>query len=189
MSDIDSNSSEFDIVEWFSNANISEAGLKKLANAEISDIAVLELMSVDEIHSIKLALADRVRLVHAIKALHAEDVKKPEGPSPSPESIQPAPGSSTTPDQLGSISVAVAKDATEGQASGDQVVQLSVETKKQFSLDEVAGYLAGSQLPADLNAAVREKQLPSQRSTAPVALPGVSQQPLLGQPSVLPSQS
>ena len=78
MSDIDSNSSEFDIVEWFSNANISEAGLKKLANAEISDIAVLELMSVDEIHSIKLALADRVRLVHAIKALHPVDVKKPD---------------------------------------------------------------------------------------------------------------
>jgi hypothetical protein len=148
MSDDPENEQEFDINVWFKQAKISETGVKKLRQHEVQDIESLLLMTPSDIGSIKLAAADKAKFVHAVRVLLP---KKPDL-----EDVQDFPqnlNSGETPagKSVGNPAVTppFCKAAT---PSVPAVIEGSLpETlPSQFSLSDVAGFLAGRPIPENL---------------------------------------
>jgi len=122
---------EFDIKAWFVDSRISDAGLKKLLQHEVRDIQSLLLMSSSDVSSMKLAAADKAKFVCAVDALRPKKLPRLEGDSDSPR------------ENPGPVHVEQIQD-------GGESVNLPVQPS-QFSLAEVAGFLAGRPIPENLS--------------------------------------
>ena len=109
-----------ELEEIFNNARISEKGLTKLANHELTDKEILLLLTVSEINSLKLAIADRARLMNVIKSLR-----------PTPITPEPA---SNTPSLPASPKVATPVGETTGVAVNSEIKASSSGNSEQSNL-------------------------------------------------------
>jgi hypothetical protein len=76
MSENGDSSDDDGLEELFDKARISEKGLLKLSTHEVMDQRMLLLLSTSEISALKLAVADKARLVNLINLLQP----KPDSP-------------------------------------------------------------------------------------------------------------
>jgi hypothetical protein len=155
----DSESSEDGLDELFDAARISEKGLVKLSTNEVTDKKTLLLLSPSEISVLKLAVADKARLNNLIASL------RPKEPVPDPKAIpvpdpKASPNSSNPPEDSSSIaerSVLANQSPQASQAPLGQSVQapqVPSASGQLFGVAEVAAFLAGRQIPSELNAAL-----------------------------------
>ena len=171
MSDNDS-SSDNGLEECFDAARISEKGLVKLAANEVTDKRSLLLLSTSDINALKLAVADKARLVNLIASLRPKvPVPVPKSPVPDPKSPVEQKASESS-DSSGVQSTVGGRSSPSVQASQAQPLiqasqaQLSSSTVQgqQFGIAEVAAFLAGRQVPPELNAALNALPALSTRS-------------------------
>jgi hypothetical protein len=164
----DSNgSSDDELEELFDSARISEKGLVKLSANEVTDKRTLLLLSTSDINALKLAVADKARLINLVNSL------KPKIPVPEPKaSPTPEPKASPTPDSKGPNSPdSSGTSSTVGeqpvpivQASQSLLGQSVQGSSQVFGIAEVAAFLAGRQVPPELNAALNALPALSTRS-------------------------
>jgi hypothetical protein len=176
MSDNDS-SSDDGLEDLFDNARISEKGLAKLAANEVTDKKTILLFTTSDINALKLAVADKARLINLISSLKP----KPAEPEPKPVPVIPETKASVKSadsiDSSGSLGVDV--DAQVGVQV--QLPGQSTGANQQFGIAEVAAFLAGRPVPPELNAALNAlPALPSRPSAPPLNA--------LGQVVVCPTQ-
>jgi hypothetical protein len=193
---------EFDIKLWVLETHISDAGLKKLANNAVEDFQSLQLMTVENIASMKLAAADSAKFFHALRQLDPLPVSVRLEPKP-----VPAPTSSQTRQSAneasGSTDIdnsnvashnnggpAIIVQSSQDPGANPQVqhpVNASVDSlnvsMKQFSLEEVSSFLAGNSLPTHLNAYMNQRPTAPNSNLAPSLFSDASQN--LGLPSML----
>jgi hypothetical protein len=128
---------EFDIKAWYVNSRISASGLKKLLLHEVKDVQSLLLMSPSDVASMKLAAADKAKFVNAVDAIRPKKIPSLEGDSPGVED-------KSKPENQGGENL--------GNQGGDVVVNGNIpEQASQFSLADVAGFLAGRPIPENLS--------------------------------------
>ena len=137
----------------FDAARISEKGLAKLATHEVTDKRTQLLLTSEEIGGLKLAIADKARLKNLISSL----TPKPAGDSPTKASQSP-----TDSGNMGNVAP-VNQVPSQAQASGSVQVSSSTDqlssklpsaSGQQFGIAEVAAFLAGRQVPPELNVAL-----------------------------------
>jgi hypothetical protein len=137
---------EFDIKLWYCELKLSEVGIKKLLLNEINDLTLLCDLSVADITDLKLNVGDRRRLLDAItKIRKVSQTKDPEVADS--ERKQEQPGIETSERQVG------------------------VDGQTNFSISEVANFLAGNAVPANVQASVANL-----RGQGPVASPVIQPQ-------------
>ena len=129
------NDVEFDIKKWLSETRISDAGVKKLFLHEVRDFESLILMSHADIASIKLATADRAKFLHAVDGLVSSRKPQLEGDKPT--------GTDSSGIAVKNISETEKPDLNREPAA-------PVTLPSQFSLSDVAGFLAGKPIPENL---------------------------------------
>jgi hypothetical protein len=164
---------DFDFKLWLIDTTISDAGLKKLIIHAVIDRKSLYLMSREDISALKLATADNAKFLDGLQNL-----------KPVPDSVRVSPvpeaaNSDSTKQQVQSptIDVSTASPAVptvhvSGNINeGASTSQQSGTVKTQFSIEEVAGFLAGNSLPSNLNQHMNCQQLPVQPSSSVPLLP------------------
>ena len=171
MSDNDS-SSDDGLEELFDSARISEKGLAKLSTNEVTDRRSLLLLSTSDVNALKLAVADKARLTNLINSLK---------PKPTPPSVPESKASVKTPDSQGPVAPSDTVTSKENLGVATPLCQLSSGPGQQFGIAEVAAFLAGRQVPPELNAALNALPALSSRADG---------QPLnvLGQQVACPTQ-
>jgi hypothetical protein len=142
---------EFSITKWYADSHISVAGLKKLQSHEVKDLESLLLMTDRDISSIKLAAADRAKFDKSVSLLRgAEKLPPPPPPEGDPHELSRRHSEQSLP----------ASSSSQGQSqSGDgppipPIPPIPVIQASQFSLNEVAAFLAGKPLPENLRQTV-----------------------------------
>jgi len=155
---------DFNIQEWFTKLKISATGIKKLLANEVKDRESLMYMRENDVNAIKLGAADRGKLAFAILEFRVKSpeegtvtVEHTESPNPTVQ-VQPPRDPPATGVNEGASGSGATEHSTPGiphpgpQASGDAVpLQAQASQHKSFTLEEVAGFLAGESLPSALN--------------------------------------
>jgi hypothetical protein len=161
MSDVESENEDEGVLELFKSAKISATGLQKLAKQEIRDKGTLLLLSPLDITHLKLAVADKARLVAIIKFLKGDQDPKLPGPlsSDALPNVKPGPVKEVLPSDVQTPPVQnISQPSSSFQASSIAVAEPIVSSNKQFSFADVAGFLSGRQLPSELNATLLSNQ-------------------------------
>jgi hypothetical protein len=156
-------SDEFDIRLWLSELNLSGPGIKKVESNQITDRACILQLTLLDVSHIKLGVGDRRRLLGGIDALRKTVSTSPlEEPSPQENTSPGAKDSSRIPlvvtaeasGEAGVNANSVSGDTNGPPAGGPEEVRTS------YSIEEVSNFLAGSALPANLQASVARVQSP-----------------------------
>jgi hypothetical protein len=151
---------EFDIRLWLVELNLTEPGLKKIANNDVTDLKCLRSLTVTDVNDLKLSVGDKRRLVDGLSALHL----KSKGDSADSSVSQDLPGNGT-PQPLASTSGSSDAISVKGQ------VGVTVAEKTSFSVSDVANFLAGNQIPDNVKNSLgslnnQPNQLPEGVSTS-----------------------
>jgi hypothetical protein len=163
---------DFDLRLWLVDLNVTEPGLKKIANNDVTDLNCLRLLTVADVNDLKLSVGDKRRLVDGLTTLH---LKLAGG-------TMLIPGSDTAgnglPDPVASTSHTSDASADKGQ------VGVTIPEKTSFSVSDVANFLAGNQVPENVKATLgslsaQSNQLPEGVSTSVIPVQS-SQFPLPG---------
>jgi hypothetical protein len=151
---------EFNIKDWLVQTKISEPGLKKLRLHEVRDLESLLLLSTSDIGAIKLATADKAKFVHGLKALFPKKIPELEDDTGFPvkkiAEKQSGDSSGNLANQPGGQPLSSTVGQPLPQPSSPVIPAVGVEgqlpetLQSQFSLSDVAGFLAGRPIPENL---------------------------------------
>jgi hypothetical protein len=159
----------FDIQGWISAIQLSEPGRRKLIAAEIRDEASLRYLTTKGVVSLKLAAAALGKFQHALDEFRkpAEPVIPPADASGGPLGASNIGGASTSTVQAAAALPTVPIVERTGSPIEQASANLGIPPPQvgQFSLDQVAGFLAGKPVPVDLNAALNNLNLQSHASS------------------------
>lgn len=166
---------DFVFEKWLDDIKISTSGRTKLYKCEITDLESLLLISEDDIVCVKLAPGDRAKFTRAVKDLSnnytvsdgsaQQSVTVCENPSPiAKQDTNVVTVNSNTSTQDSNV-VSVDPNASNnpiGLTSVSTGVPQSVPTQSNpitstgqlFSVSEVAAFLAGNQIPANVGVAI-----------------------------------
>ena len=151
---------DFDVRLWLCELRISEPGLQKLAKNEVSDEKCLLQLTPSDIVDLKLGVGDKRRLVDGLDVL-----RNPQGTPSTVSSVPPAADSSGS-----------STEQVDGDSSTPLIVN-QVGPKTSFTVDEVANFLAGTQVPANVQASISNQQNRQVQSTVnPMLRPPLPQQ-------------
>jgi hypothetical protein len=176
---------EFDAKLWMAELNLSEPGIKKVLKNEITDLQCVIQLTLADINQLKLTIGDRRRLIGGIDILKHKVSTVTESPLEPP----------STPD--GSATDVVSVTTQSPNSGGNTIgptsdVQNAVDVipKTSFTLEEVSSFLAGSAIPANLQASVVQASQTSQlnQASAQIVSPNLAVQNNLdlGRPPFLP---
>ena len=147
---------DFDIKLWMIDLQISDVGQRKILSNDIKDDVLLKRLSTSDVSSIKLSVGDNRRFVDGLSSLKASDVI-----------VQVDPPVPAVP--VG----AIGGNPPNGQDSGTTEV-----LKASFTIEEVAGFLAGSPIPQNIQNAQSSvasgHPLLANRAQVPVQAPTLS---------------
>jgi hypothetical protein len=156
MSEGSGDEGEFDFRLWCVNTSLSEPGIKKLVSQEVVDKKALLLLTDADITACKLGVGDRAKLAEAVDRL------RPRGkPQPVKTHADEQGGAVGGKDDAASVKTNV--DGSPIQTPVDvngapdvngALLPGQVGVKTQFSIDEVAAFLAGQAIPAELQASM-----------------------------------
>jgi hypothetical protein len=151
----------FDFRLWLAGLNISAAGIKKLERNEISDRSCLLQLTLLDITQVKLGVGDRRRLIGGVDILRKiVSTGSLEQASSSAEFLKDAtsviggePNPPGTPPVIPIVD-GLPVDVVPATPSVDVVPDVTPKTS--YSIEEVSSFLAGSALPANLQASVAQ---------------------------------